>query len=179
MELKAKGDFTKFSDVSEARMVRAATAAMNEYLATVTGKVAKRTRRGSAGQERLKDYKVEQSAPGAIDGKVTLTRGLGLSEFGGVIRAKNVQYMTIPLKGALGRDGKPKKPRARDWHNTRVIRSKRGALLIVQRRAGKDIPLYALKREVRIPARLGLRREMTKQQRVFWRALSHRVAQII
>jgi len=126
MELKAKGDFTKFSDVSEARMVRAATAAMDQYLAHVTGNVAKCTRRGSEGQERLKDYSVTADAPGAVDGTVTLTRGLGLAEFGGVIRARNVTYMTIPLKGAMGHDGKPKKPRARNWENTRVIRSKRG-----------------------------------------------------
>ncbi|PIE12175.1 MAG: hypothetical protein CSA70_10550 [Rhodobacterales bacterium] len=90
---------------------------------------------------------------------------------GGVIRARNATYMTIPLKAALKPDGTPRRV-AREWRNTRVIRSKRGVLLIVQRRGRRDVPLYALKKQVRVRARLGLRKEMGKQQSVFFREIA-------
>lgn len=178
MELETKGKLPSLDRITDAALLRIGHRAMDKYLEGVTDKVAKRTRRGSEGQKRLKDYDVE-TAPGAVEGKVTLTPGLGLQEMGGVIRARNVTYMTIPLKAALKPDGTPRRVKAREWRNTRVIRSKRGVLLIVQRRGRRDVPLYALKKQVRVRARLGLRKEMGKQQRVFWKEVSREVGKLL
>lgn len=169
-ETKTPKRQTRLEKITEGRLLRIGEQAMDTYLKAVTDEVAKRTRRGSEGQKRLKDYETN-IAPGAVEGKVTLTPGLGLQEMGGVIRARNVTYMTIPLTAALKPDGRPRRIRAREWPNTRVIRSRRGVLLIVQKRGRRDVPLYALKKAVRVHAHLGLRKEMTKQQRVFWKEL--------
>jgi hypothetical protein len=78
-------------------------------------------------------------------------------EFGAVIRATRSEYLTIPLPAALDSNGVPLRRSARMWANTFVARSRRGNLLIFQNRPGGAIvPLYVLKREVRIPPRLGM-----------------------
>ena len=69
-------------------------------------------------------------------------------EKGGTITPKRKQYLTIPLKGVKGR--------ARDYPGAFVIKSKKGNLLIVQRRAKKYKgsmlkPLFVLKKQVKIP----------------------------
>lgn len=83
-----------------------------------------------------------------------------IQETGGVIRAKNAQYLTIPLPAALNPDGTPKKRRARDWDRTFIKRSKSGNLLIFRKVGDKIEPLYVLKKSVRIPARLGMRQTL-------------------
>ena len=80
-----------------------------------------------------------------------------IQEEGGTISARNVTYLTIPLKAALNADGTPIHDRARDWPNTFVARSKAGNLIIFQKTLGKIVPLYVLRTSVVIPARLGLR----------------------
>lgn len=79
-------------------------------------------------------------------------------EFGAVIKPKRAQYLVIPLSAALNAQGVPKKRSPRSWKNTFIARSKKGNLLIFQRRRGarKPVPLYVLKKQVRIPPRLGL-----------------------
>lgn len=179
LEFERKGEKpANLNRITDAALAKIGEKAMDAYLSRVTDNVAKRTRKGSEGQKRLKDYEVE-SAPGAVAGKVTLTPGLGLQEVGGVIRARNVTYMTIPLKAALKEDGTLRKVKAREWRNTRVIRSPRGVLLIVQRRGRRDVSLYALKKEVRVRARLGLRKELSKQQRVFWKEFGREVRHLL
>lgn len=79
-----------------------------------------------------------------------------IQEYGGVIKARNAKYLTIPLPPALNSDGTPKKRSAREWRNTFVQTSKKGNLLIFRRKGGGIEPLYLLKPEVRIPPRLGL-----------------------
>lgn len=66
-------------------------------------------------------------------------------EKGGIIRPTRKQYLTIPLGGTQGT--------ARDYPNAFIIKSKKGNLLIVEK-VGKDKlkPLFALKKQVRIPA---------------------------
>lgn len=84
----------------------------------------------------------------------TLSGIAAVHERGAVIRAKNAQYLTIPLPAALNKNGTPKRPTARSWPNTFVQRSKKGNLLIFQKKGDQIIPLYALKKSVRIPKRL-------------------------
>lgn len=77
-----------------------------------------------------------------------------IHETGGVITPKSVKYLTIPLEAALTNSGVPKKASAREWKDTFVGRSKGGALIIFQKTGKKSIvPLYVLKRSVKIPAR--------------------------
>lgn len=177
-EIEQKGKLPRFNRITDAALMRIGERAMDRYLAQVTDKVAMRTRKGSDGERKLRDYEVA-NVPGAVEGTVTLTPGLGLQEIGGIIRARNVQYMTIPLKAARNTDGTPKRLKARQWRNTRVIKSKRGKLLIVMKQGRRWIPLYALKKQVRVPARLGLRNEMDKQKPAFWREISRQVSRLV
>lgn len=77
-------------------------------------------------------------------------------EFGAVIRARGNGWLTIPLRAALDNRGVPIQPTARAWANTFVQRSRAGNLLIFQKRGRDIVPLYVLKKEVRIPPRLGM-----------------------
>ncbi len=78
-----------------------------------------------------------------------------IQDEGGVIKARNKKYLTIPLKGV--------KMRARDYKDTFVITSKSGNKLICMSnwrkvrggensRRGGLVPLFLLKTEVHIPA---------------------------
>lgn len=84
-------------------------------------------------------------------------------EFGATVRAKRVQYLTIPLPAALHANGTPIHRSARQWQNTTIIRSKQGNLLIVQRKGKNVVPLYLLKEEVTIPPRLRMRETLQKK----------------
>lgn len=86
----------------------------------------------------------------------TLTGIAAVHEQGAVIKPKKAKYLTIPLPPALDSRGVPKKPSARDWADTFILRSKKGNLLIVQKGEGKGkiTPLYVLKKSVVIPKRL-------------------------
>jgi len=86
----------------------------------------------------------------------TLTGIASVHERGATIRPKRAKYLTVPLPPALTGRGLPKKPSARDWKNTFVLKSKKGNLLIVQKKGKNELtPLYVLKKSVTIPKRLG------------------------
>jgi len=74
----------------------------------------------------------------------------------GATITKEDGYMTIPLDAALTSQGTKKKASARDWPNTFVKESRKGNLLIFQRRGNGIVPLYLLRKEVTIPPRLGM-----------------------
>ncbi len=109
---------------------------------------------------KVKGSKVENvegriGTPGIVYGR--------MHEFGGKIRPKKAKYLTVPLDAALNKDGTPKKKSAREWDNSFVAKSKKGNLIIFQRRAGKIIPLYVLKEEVTIPPRLKMGETLRSQ----------------
>jgi hypothetical protein len=76
-------------------------------------------------------------------------------EFGATIVSKG-KLLTIPLPAALSPQGIPLKQKARDWDNTFVAKSKKGNLIIFQKRGTQIVPLYVLKSKVVIPPRLGM-----------------------
>ena len=116
------------------------------------------SRRSGAGMKSILDsVKVTGKMIDDIQGVIGLTGYLAIHETGGTIRAKRSKYLTIPLAAALNTDGTPKRRSAREWENTFVGRSKAGNLLIFQKTATGMIPLYVLKKEVTIPARLGMK----------------------
>jgi hypothetical protein len=81
---------------------------------------------------------------------------MSVQEEGAVIRPKRAKYLTVPTPYALDSRGLPLRRSARGWDNTFISRSKKGNLIIFQKRGTGIIPLYVLKKEVRIPPRLGL-----------------------
>lgn len=142
---------------------------LKDYLDTVAEALAKRhgnpwpsgttssslsTRSGNLIATIRNSVRVYGSTLNDIGGSISAPFYARIHETGGTISAKNVKYLTIPLPAALNANGTPIKRSARDWENTFILKSKRGNLLIMQRN-GKDlIPLYVLKTEVQIPARL-------------------------
>lgn len=123
-----------------------------------TGKLFRRS--GKAMASIMDSVKVDGDSVATMEGHIGGTGYLATHEYGATIRPKVAQYLTIPLPAALNPDGTPIEVKARDWQRTFVIKSKKGNLLIVQKK-GKDIvPLYVLKKEVTIPPRLGLRKTL-------------------
>lgn len=113
-------------------------------------------RSGRAVRSILQSVKVRGESPGDIQGRIGGVFYLRTHEFGATIRAKKANYLTIPLKAALNPDGTPKRKKAKDWSNTFVAKSKKGNLIIFRKVDGGIEPLYLLKKEVKIPARLGM-----------------------
>lgn len=131
------------------------------------GGPALRRRSGRAIRSIIDSVSVRGSGINNIVGVIGGIGYLRIHEYGGTIHAKNARYLTIPLPPALRPDGTPIMARARDWPNTFVITSKAGNKLIVQRNGKELIPLYLLKQSVRIPARLGMRRRILRDAKVF------------
>ena len=66
-------------------------------------------------------------------------------EKGGTITPKRKQWLTVPLPGVKGW--------ARDYTDAFIIKSKKGNLLIVERKGKRGLkPLFVLKKSVKIPA---------------------------
>ncbi len=78
-------------------------------------------------------------------------------EFSATITPKSKRWLTVPLPAALNANGTMKLPKARDYPNTFIRKSRKGNLLIFQKRGRRRIvPLFVLKDKVKIPARLNL-----------------------
>jgi hypothetical protein len=176
IELERKGRIPDLSRLTETNILAVGKRVMNAHLQRVTDKLAKRHSRApgatgagalaritGGGIKRLQEAKAEQRA-GEVVGIIPLAQHMAVHEFGEVIRAKGEGYLTVPLPAALNADGTPKKPSALLWKKARVIESKKGNLLIAVRNGRQWVPLYALKKEVKIPARLGLRTELRKDR---------------
>ena len=99
---------------------------------------------------------VSGSTIDSLSGRISAAK-LSVHETGATIRAKSSGYLTIPLPAAMDSRGIPLRKRARDWANTFVTRSKKGNLLIFQKKGRREItPLYILKPEVTLRPRLGM-----------------------
>lgn len=116
-------------------------------------------RRRSGGMYRalLSSYEVRHGASiESVVGEIGLPQKYIVHETGAVITPKKAKYLTIPLPAALRPNGTPIKQSARDWDNTFVGKSKKGNLLIFRKTTSGIVPLYALRKQVKIPPRLGL-----------------------
>lgn len=98
-----------------------------------------------------------------VTGQIGAPFPMSVHEKGATIRAKRSKFLTIPLPAALDGRGIPLRRRARDWDNTFVQRSRRGNLLIFQKRGENIVPLYVLKRSVKLRPRLALGKTLTKE----------------
>lgn len=78
-------------------------------------------------------------------------------EFGATIRPKRAKWLTVPLPAAMDKRGIMLLPKARDYPRTFIAKSRKGNLLIFQKIGKrKIIPLFVLKKSVKIPPRLNL-----------------------
>ena len=89
-----------------------------------------------------------------------------IQEFGGVIKPKKGKYLTIPLPGARTSNGVTRNSarlvkRGREWHTAQTVPGAAGTKTHIRGKAigvdgvgGDFLPLYALKKSVKIPARL-------------------------
>lgn len=180
------------SRVDKAKITRAAALEMRAYLGRVTDAVAQKhtgkfapgakrstlMQRTGKGMQRLKDVDVDNDGK-TVTGTIHLNRYMAQHEFGGTIRANGKGYLTIPLPDALKADGTPKKLSARQWGMTQLIKSKFGNLVIVQKRGRRFVPLYALKEEVRIPRRLGLRKALRDERPGLRKGFAQRIRDLV
>lgn len=87
-----------------------------------------------------------------------------IHEHGGKIRPKKAKILTIPLPGIKGR--------AANFPDAFIIKSKKGNLLLVEKKGKKGIrPLFALKSEVDIPARHWLSKSIKEMKPELLRSL--------
>lgn len=93
-----------------------------------------------------------------------------IHETGGTIRPRHKKYLTIPLKAAKTPAGVTRAP-ALDWNNT-FIRNK----IIYQKRGDKIVALFALKKQVTIPARRYLSRTYRQMKGRIMKALRGAIA---
>lgn len=111
-----------------------------------------------------------------VRGQLHIPFPISVHEEGATIRPRRAQFLTIPLPAALDSRGRPLRPRARDWDDTFVKRSSRGNLIIFKRVGGRLVPLYLLKREVRLPARLEAAETLAAGANFFEENLANRLA---
>ncbi len=109
-----------------------------------------------------KSVKVRGSSLGSIRGQIGAKFPMSVHEKGAIVRAKNAKFLTIPLPAALNSRGIPLRKRARNWPDTFVSVTRNRNLIIFQKREGGIIPLYLLRKSVRIPPRLGMEDTLKK-----------------
>lgn len=126
------------------------------------GTLARRS--GTMAKAIAQSVKISGRTLNDIEGQIS---GPAVHEFGATIRPKRAKFLTIPLPAALDSRGVPLKTKARDWPDTFVRKSRQGNLIIFQKRGRGIVPLYVLKREVKIPPRLGLQATLDVAADVF------------
>ena len=88
----------------------------------------------------------------------------GILEKGGTIRPRKAKMLTIPLPGIKGR--------AANYPDAFIIKSKKGNLLLVEKKGKKGLrPLFVLKDEVRIPAKHWLSQSIKEMRPELLRSL--------
>jgi len=130
------------------------------WSAGTTGMDTLHKRSGKGIQSIFDSIKVKRSNKlNSVEGSIS-TGSMTIHETGGVITASGGGYLTIPLPAALDARGVPIYQNSRDWPNTFVQRSRKGNLIIFQKRGtAKPVPLYVLKHSVRLRPRLKMQEE--------------------
>lgn len=100
-----------------------------------------------------------------------------IHEFGGEIRPTKQQALTIPLPAAKTASGALKAP-AREWGNTFIVKTKNGEAIIAQKNGNSLIPLFALKKKVTIPPRLGFFAAWGKERNVLVKNINKEVVKL-
>lgn len=128
-------------------------------------------RSGKTRSQILASPEVKDVGRGLYFGYVGGPKHLEINEFGGIQGPKaGDKFVYIPLDAALNARGLPIAKDPRNWKNTFIRKTRRGNLIIFQRRAsGRPVPLYLLKRNVKIPPRLRMTRAIISASPYFER----------
>lgn len=140
---------------------------------TTSTTLSKRT--GRAVESIVRSVTVKGTTWETLSAKIGGINYLAIHEYGGTIKSTG-KLMTIPLPAALSNRG-TSPVFARQWKDTFVARSKKGNLIIFQRRGRDVVPLYVLKNQVYIPPRLGMRAELEEQMPYFMSRAADRIAE--
>lgn len=98
-------------------------------------------------------------------------------ETGGIIKPKKSRYLAIPLTAALTKSGAPKKSSPMQWASTFVKRSHAGNLIIFQSQSGgRIVPLYVLKKSVRIPKKEYLSETVRKMREKVFQIINNEIS---
>lgn len=175
--------FTQDLGRSVEEMTPALKESLQQYLDAVAGELIRRHstpwkaggspvdklfRRSGGGIKSILDStRVEGSTLDNMRGHIGAAFPLSVHEKGATIRPRQAKYLAIPLPAALDASGVPLRPGPRFWDNTFVATSKKGNLLIFQRRGTQIVPLYVLKLEVKLPPRLGMEAALKKGENYF------------
>jgi hypothetical protein len=119
-------------------------------------------RRTGGGLKSIRDsITVTKTGEGKIAGKISAGK-LTVHEEGITIKARRGGYLAIPTTYALSPTGRQTR-NPRDFENTFVGRSRRGNLIVFQKKNRNTlVPLFLLKKRVTIPARLGLEKTLRR-----------------
>ncbi len=136
----------------------------------LTNRLLKRTGKGL--DSIKKTIKVNSGAGDFVEitGQIGAPFPMSVHERGKTIRPKRAKFLAIPLPAAVDSKG-VLRMRPREWPDTFVGRSSKGNLLIFQVSGTGIIPLFLLKRKVKIPARLGMGKALTKELPFFQKRL--------
>lgn len=160
-----------------ARLTQIAEMEMRKYLTRVADALISRhsrpwspgyrgpdlQRRSGKGLRSIRNFVVLKTGE-QVTGHMRLNHYMTVQEHGAIIRPRNAKYLAIPLPAALNSNGTPRKTGPREWRNTFIAKSRAGNLIIFLKTGRDIVPLYVLKKRVRLPARLGLRSEMRAQR---------------
>jgi hypothetical protein len=136
-------------------------------------------RTGKSVRSILNSVVVSGATYNTTTGKIGGDYPLAIHEYGATITSKG-KLLAIPLPPALNKNGVPMRKSPKGWRDTFVGRSKRGNLLIFQRRKSGIVPLYVLKDHVTIQPRLGMKKEIDASLPTFVsRAVDKMVASIM
>lgn len=131
-----------------------------EVQRNLAGRILKRRTGNLAARTRVTNAVTRRRGPRAVEatiGITTLDPPGFIHEYGGTIRPRRRQWLTVPLPAALTAAGVLRDTAAelrRAGAPTFVFRSRRGNLLIARRISDERIePLFVLKRQVQMPAR--------------------------
>lgn len=102
------------------------------------------------------DYDRKMGVEGSIS-----SAGMTVHETGATVTGR--PYLAIPTIYAMTSRGQERRQSPRNWPNSFTKRSRKGNLFVFRRESGSILPLYLLKKKVKIPARLGLQDEFNRQ----------------
>ena len=97
-----------------------------------------------------------------------------IQEEGGKIEAPPGRYLAVPLKAAKTAAGVQRKP-PRQWNDTFFLKSKKGTLLLMQKRGADMIPLFAMVKKVTIPGNLGFHQTWKEELPKFYKLVDKAV----
>lgn len=153
----------------EKRMIPQMRVAFNDFLkeAAITAyKSSKLKGRGKLRQQLISDVKVVGTNINNLRGSINGPIYGRAHEYGALIKPKRAKALTVPLDYAKFSNGAPKRKSAASWRHlgTFILKRKNNSFIVYKLASGKIRYLYVLKKQVVLPARLGLRQTIKNNE---------------